>query len=163
MELTTTKNSSRKLQVHCFIWVNLGSVSMTHSILIQSSVWTEFISFFINRWLQLQLLLVNWDMTWDSFSLSYTQTTGTRVQSLYQPHNSINLTRNIYRVDYRTWPSIFNAKLRAPRMFPVPQLMYHLILLGLRILKWGETFLWSNFDLICGSLKEAGEILNAWL
>ena len=80
-------------------------------------------------------------------------------------HDS-NLTTSVvraymYRVNYRTWPSVLNAKLRAHRMFPVPLLMYHLILLGLRILKWGETFLWSNFDLICGSLKEAGEILNA--
>ena len=60
-------------------------------------------------------------------------------------------------------PSVFNAKLRAPRMFPVPQLMYNLILLGLRILKWGETFLKINLDLICGSLKESEETLEAWL
>ena len=37
-------------------------------------------------------------------------------------------TTSCYRVNYRTWPSVLNAKLRAPRMFPVPQLMFQFYL-----------------------------------
>ena len=68
-----------------------------------------------------------------------------------------------YRVGKQTLPSDFIAKLKAPRMFSVPKLMCYLILLGLRIEKWGETFLQVNFYLICSSLKEAGYTFDCLL
>ena len=56
----------------------------------------------------------------------------------------------------QTSPLTFMAIFEACRLILAPKHMFPLILIGLRILKWGETFLKVNFGIIYGYFKGPG-------
>ena len=62
----------------------------------------------------------------------------------------------LYKSGMQTSPLTFLTIFEACRLILAPQHMFPLILLGLRILKWGETFLWVNFGIIYGYFKGPG-------
>ena len=61
-----------------------------------------------------------------------------------------------YKSGMQTSPLTFMAIFEACRLILAPKHMFPLILLGLRILKWGETFLKVNFGIIYGYFKGPG-------